>query len=411
MKRHESGQRFPLTVKVGSASVKIYRGKSRGYDLFTLVYYEHGERKRETFGKLENAKTRATDVATQIARGRAGLLTLSNADRESYLAAANLLSSLGIPLHAAVEEYVTARSYLIGESLVEVASKHAKRNGNVTDKRVAELVEELLVVKEADGASIRYRQSLRSHLRRFAAAFKTNIGSVTAPAIDAWLRSTGGGLRTRRNLRMSVITLFHFARDRGHLPKGDTEADQVKRPKERGGRIGFFKPAALAQLLSAAEGEIALYVALGAFTGIRSAELLRLDWSDINFDRQHITVGADKAKTATRRLVPIAPNLRNWLAPYRGSSGRVFRSEKAAARAIAFAKKLGFAWPNNVLRHSYATHRLALTADAARVALEMGTSPAMLFSNYRELADEHEAKAWFAISPRRPRNVVALRAG
>lgn len=235
MKRHESGQRFPLTVKVGSASVKIYRGKSRGYDLFTLVYYEHGERKRETFGKLENAKTRATDVATQIARGRAGLLTLSNADRESYLAAANLLSSLGIPLHAAVEEYVTARSYLIGESLVEVASKHAKRNGNVTDKRVAELVEELLAVKEADGASIRYRQSLRSHLRRFAAAFKTNIGSVTAPAIDAWLRSTGGGLRTRRNLRMSVITLFHFARDRGHLPKGDTEADQVKRLKRSAG--------------------------------------------------------------------------------------------------------------------------------------------------------------------------------
>jgi hypothetical protein len=82
-------------------------------------------------------------------------------------------------LHAAVEEYVIARSYLSGESLVEVASKDAKRNGNVTDKRVAELVEELLVVKQADGASIRYRQSLRNHLRRFAATFKTNVGSVT----------------------------------------------------------------------------------------------------------------------------------------------------------------------------------------------------------------------------------------
>ena len=408
MKRHESGRRFPLTVKVGSASVKIYRGKSRGYDLFTVVYYEHGERKRETFGNLENAKSRASEMATQIARGRAGLLTLSNADRESYLSAVSLLSPVGIPLHAAVQEYVTARSYLSGESLVEVARKHSTRNGNVTDKRVAELVEELLVVKEADGASIRYRQSLRSHLRRFAAAFKTNVGSITAPAIDAWLRSIGGTLRTRRNLRMSVITLFHFARDRGHLPKGDTEADQVKRRKERGGHIGFFKPAELARLLSAAEAEAALYVALGAFTGIRSAELLRLSWSDINFDRQHITVSADKAKTATRRLVPIAPNLGQWLARYRGSSGRVFRSEKAANRSIAFAKRLGLSWPNNVLRHSYATYRLALTADAARVALEMGTSPAMLFSNYRELADEHDAKAWFAISPKRPTNIIAI---
>ena len=71
------------------------------------------------------------------------------------------------------------RALLLERRLVGVASKDAKRNGNVTDKRVAELVEELLVVKQADGASIRYRQSLRSHLRRFAATFKTNVGSVT----------------------------------------------------------------------------------------------------------------------------------------------------------------------------------------------------------------------------------------
>jgi hypothetical protein len=34
----------------------------------------------------------------------------------------------------------------------------------------------------------------------------------------------------------------------------------------------------------------------------------------------------------------------------------------------------------------------------------------MLFTNYRELADEEDAKAWFAISPRsrRTRNVVAF---
>jgi hypothetical protein len=34
----------------------------------------------------------------------------------------------------------------------------------------------------------------------------------------------------------------------------------------------------------------------------------------------------------------------------------------------------------------------------------------MLFSNYRELADEHDAKAWFAIAPKRAKNVVQMRA-
>ncbi len=52
------------------------------------------------------------------------------------------------------------------------------------------------------------------------------------------------------------------------------------------------------------------------------------------------------------------------------------------------------------MRHSYATYRLAATADAARVALEMGNSPQKLMRHYRELADKREAAAWFSISPK-----------
>jgi hypothetical protein len=101
--------------------------------------------------------------------------------------------------------------------------------------------------------------------------------------------------------------------------------------------------------------------------------------------------------------------LTQWLAPYRGSTGKVFVSEHAAERTITFAKA-HLKWPANCLRHSYASFRLAETHDAARVALEMGNSPTMLFTNYRELADEHDAKAWFAIAPKRPANVAVFAA-
>jgi hypothetical protein len=97
--------------------------------------------------------------------------------------------------------------------------------------------------------------------------------------------------------------------------------------------------------------------------------------------------------------VPILPNLAKWLAQYSGRTGRVFASEHATDRTIAFAKSCGVDWPSNCLRHSYATYRLAATHDAARVALEMGNSPAMLFRSYRELTDEETAKDWFAIEP------------
>ena len=96
-----------------------------------------------------------------------------------------------------------------------------------------------------------------------------------------------------------------------------------------------------------------------------------------------------------------------WLAPFKGQTGRIFAGLHVPDRIIGFAKK-HVTWRSNALRHSYSTYRLAETNDAAKVALEMGNSPAMLFSSYRELADEHDAKSWFGIAPKRPRNVVAL---
>ena len=55
----------------------------------------------------------------------------------------------------------------------------------------------------------------------------------------------------------------------------------------------------------------------------------------------------------------------------------------------------------NALRHSYASYRLADIKDAARVALEMGNSPTMLFRNYRELVTEKQAAEWFAVLPKK----------
>jgi hypothetical protein len=49
-------------------------------------------------------------------------------------------------------------------------------------------------------------------------------------------------------------------------------------------------------------------------------------------------------------------------------------------------------WPNNGLRYSFASYRLAFTHDAPRVASELEhTSSQMLYSTYRELVLSEEA--------------------
>jgi len=349
---------------------------------------------------LKDARFEAGRAATAIANGEADILKLTSADRATYLRAMDALRPLGIPLHVAMEEYVEARRHA-GAGLIAAAKEHGRRHATATiRKSIAETVEEILAAKKQDGMSVRYLQSLRSHLNRFAEHFRMNIATVTAAQIEDWLRRTKRGPRTRNNIRLSIVTLFNFAKARGYLPKiVATEADHVAKAKDRGGEIGIFTPAQLADLLSAGDEEAKLYFAIGAFTGLRSAELIRLEWEDVNFARGYVQVGKAKSKTATRRLVPIHPNLSQWLAPYRGLTGIIFPSEHAADRAIAFAKRNGIDWPNNVLRHSYATYRLAQCQDAARVALEMGNSPQMLFRNYRELVDEKDAADWFNVVP------------
>src|SRR5260370_24420057 len=285
---------FPLTLKERGVAVKIYRsncrkknskGKSCRYKLYTIAYYVGKGRRRETFADLPKAKARAREIVISILHGRLPVLELTNADSESYLRAIQLLRRVGIPLHGAIEEYVAARSKLTGESLVSVVNEHLSRRRNIPDRRVGEIGDELLAAKQHDGLSPRYVYALRSDLTRFKNAFHTNIGSITSGVIEDWLSAQKVGARTRNNLRTSIVTLFHFARVRSYLAKGQpTEADDLRRAKDRGGKIGLLTPKQLQSLVAAAPANIKLYLAIGAFTGMRTSEILRLDFYDISFE-------------------------------------------------------------------------------------------------------------------------------
>ena len=127
----------------------------------------------------------------------------------------------------------------------------------------------------------------------------------------------------------------------------------------------------------------------------------------------HIEIAAGKAKTASRRLIPVCDNLEQWLRQADRQGERVWpvtASEYYSQQARA-ASAAGIDWKANALRHSFITYRLAQTKDVAEVALEAGNSPTMIFRHYRELATEAEAKEWFGILPaKEAANVVRFAA-
>src|SRR5262249_59325200 len=64
---------------------------------------------------------------------------------------------------------------------------------------------------------------------------------------------------------------------------------------------------ALLDAAQRAEPTVLPMLAIGAFAGLRDAEVKRLDWSEVDLVRGHIEVKAAKAKSARRRIIPIQP--------------------------------------------------------------------------------------------------------
>jgi integrase len=185
---------------------------------------------------------------------------------------------------------------------------------------------------------------------------------------------------------------------------------RVEKRREKPTPVTIFTPPELAALLKHASASVVPCVALSAFAGLRAEEIMRLDWQDVERRPGFIEVAAHKAKTATRRIVPVSDNLAQCLAIAPRNGERVWPNSKPwyfeALRNAA--DNAGVKWKTNALRHSFISYRLAEIQDVNRVALEAGNSPQLIFRHYRELATPQQARTWFAIAPEQAPNVVPL---
>ena len=155
--------------------------------------------------------------------------------------------------------------------------------------------------------SHRYTFDLQARLGRAAKAFGGQVTNITTEEIDAWLESLKGTSGpTKNHYRAALGTLFFYARNKGYLPRGrQTEVEFSTRYDSRRGDIGVYSPEQLSVLLTNIEPRFVPFVAIGAFAGLRSAEIFRLTWDDIRWKHGDIELKKSKAKTASRRLAAL----------------------------------------------------------------------------------------------------------
>ncbi|OJV22946.1 MAG: hypothetical protein BGO12_02585 [Verrucomicrobia bacterium 61-8] len=407
------------TIEGKGIKIPIYYSPIRGVDSYQLSFYKAGKRDRERVASLEAGRTRAKELIEELADGTAHIAVFTPKQTAAVNEAVEILQPTRVSLTEAARQFAEAYTLLDGDGTLTEAVKYflAERNkARLPSIKFGDLVKLFLENIEEQKKSRRYRLDMQARLNKAKETFSGNVADLHATDINLWLKEmkhTSG--RTKNNYRSSLATLLSYAREEGYLPRGvQTEAEFSKRYDGKGGEIGIYTPEKLHTLLFKIEPRLTPFVAIGAFAGLRTAEIVRLEWTEVRFGQKVIEIKASKSKTASRRLAPILPVLAEWLAPMRKESGRVLvgvHDEFAIAtqfkKAVdAITDKMGkplVKIVHNGLRHSFITYRMAILKNAAEVALEAGNSPRMIFEHYRELATGEEAKDWFGARPDKER--------
>jgi integrase len=402
-----------------------------------------GGRTRKTFKTEAKAKGELAKLEAEMKRHGLAGVSMPEALRVEACEAQIKLAAHGATIRQAVEHYI----------------KHLE--GQRGGKTIAKAVEDFLAEKKGLGLRARYLTSLSHRLSRFAADAPkgATTASLTTDDMDTFLRSLGGSTATADSYRRNLHVFFEWCRTRKPRLCEHNPVAEAAKFKPRPPAYGTIAPGELAAILSACDERILAGVVLGAFCGIRQAEIERLRWECVDLKSGRVKMDAGVTKTNSRRVVTIPTNALEWLAPVAKKAGPIWpevekastddrdpepkpdttddhctRNLWAVARIAAgfgpfksSAKIINEAqrgrektlrpWPENALRHTAISARLAMSpataAEAFRVdpkaadsvkamsaiAYECGTSPAKIQSNYNALLDEETAVDWFNVRP------------
>jgi len=329
-----------------------------------------------------------------------------------------MLKAQGVRLLDAVRDYMAARHHLRAFPAVPLAEA-AKHYGELLADRakswtVNEAAETWLASREHKGRSDGYLWDAERRLRRFRETHGgTNMADISTADVDTWVNGLGVGPQSMRNYLTVLSSMFSHAVKQGRSPRNPVV--EVERPDVVRDEPGILSPDEFRRLLLALPDDTVPYVVLSAFAGLRPMEVRRLQWKDINFKTGLVTVTSGTSKTKRRRTVPMTDNLKAWLLPLAKDDGPVVALADLTIRQkrIKPARewvKLNH-WPHDCLRHSAATYWLQKEGDAARVALWLGHSEAVLHEHYKGLLrDPEHAEDWFAIFPseKKASNIIPI---
>jgi integrase len=298
------------------------------------------------------------------------------------------------------QEKLDLRRAEIAQGRFELLSKHCPKLGDWSEKYLASV----------QNANTRRRySSSRANLITFFGK-ETQLRHIGVARIEEFKRARREGkIKTatlNRDLRFLAQILKQAERERfiGRSPFDSAKFFQNESKERRKPRILNWEEQET--VLAVAPPRIRVLTVLGVETGMRTGEMLGLQWEDVDFLNGIIRI--EKSKTpAGIRCVPISPVCKSELLRWRNLVGpehseRVFPSfsnkrhrlqggRKAWASTL---KKAGISFfPIYYLRHTFASRMNAAGVSPITIAQMLGHSSTQIVPRYAQVLDQNRLDA------------------
>ena len=197
------------------------------------------------------------------------------------------------------------------------------------------------------------------------------ISSLDVLDVERFVKRPTWGARTRWNALGAVRTFLAWAERRNLIAGNPAQklAAEMRRPDAK---KEILSPAEMELLLQLTQEDhlMRAVLCLGGFAGVRTAEIQRLEWRDLDFEAREIHIRPDVIKKTRggwrERYVKMEPAfLRHcpapgvgrvvpWTVRIFGERLRALRAQMAAALEVQgrpVAARWCEGWPDNCLRH------------------------------------------------------------
>jgi len=346
--------------------------------------------------------------------------TKAQADAQAHAYALKMNQKECTPLDPEIHQVAALFQNKLSASQFMAALTKAEERLKLSRCTFEELAEEYQEAKKLDfelgTISQLHWENIEKHTRQLIEDFGNQVAGVPVydlekSDVEKYVRrqlttpreTTGKPFspRTVQGYMEKLRAYFNYGIEKGYMEKNPTKG--VKLPTYKA-KVGICLPDELQKLLNHADHYIQCHIMFGAFGGLRSSEIRRMNWNDVRLDEGQFYIEGTKNSHA-ERWVKLTPPLmdccKQLLESENPPKGLVTggMTDNAIWQRLQYLHKIcGVRIPKNGLRHSYGSHSLVAYNNPAHTATEMGhTTPTQTFKAYRKAVRKAQADEYFAL--------------